>query len=181
MPVSMPPTVKAQGNTVLVVLDTPPANPLAPTKAELNAGLFIACHLYGEGFSSAPTQNKGEAPKKFCSKVVPQQLGNTTYEIADVQYSYVPQEMGAPGAPGNEAIEALVEGVEVYVVEAPGLDAEETTTFATGDVVNIHHVEAGVQRRGRTGDGEFDEFAVTQSFVMVDGKEPIYDYVVPAA
>lgn len=179
MPLSMPATVKAQGNTTLIVLTTPPAVPTAPTKAELNAGEFITCHVYGE-FGATPSQNVGAAPRKMCSRVEPQQLGNVTYSINDIQYSYVPQETGTPGAAGNEAFEALAEGSEVYLVEGPGIDGV-TSVLATGDIVNIYQVECGVQRRGRTGEGEFDEFSVTQSFVMVDGAEPQYDYATPAA
>lgn len=179
MTVVMPETVKSQGNKILIVLTTPPSNPAAPTKAELNAGLFVQCHLYGD-FSGTPSQSKGEAPRKMCSRIVPQQLGNVTYEIADVQYSYVPQEMGTAGADGNEAIEALTPGTDVYVYEGPGIDGK-AAAVASGDVVNGYHLDCGEQRRGQTGDGEFDEFSVTQSFVMSNGEEPKFDYVVPAS
>lgn len=177
--VQMPNTVKSDGNKILIVLTTPPAAPAAPTLAELNAGLFVQCHLYGN-FSGTPSQNTGEAPKKMCTRVVPQQLGNVTYQIADVQYSYDPQAMATPGADGNEAIEALTPGTDVYVYEGPGIDGK-TGAVTAGDVLNAYHLDCGVQRRGQTGDGEFDEFSVTQSFVMSNGEEPIFDYVVPAA
>lgn len=175
----MPPTVKSQGNTVLGVLTTAPAVPGAPTKAELNAGKFITCHIYGN-FSAQPSQNVGEAPRKMCAKSIPQEFGNVTYPVNDLQYSYVPQDLGTPGSPGNEAFEAFAEGTEVYLFEGPGIDGE-SPSLATGDVINLYHVEAGLQRRGMTGDGEFDQFSVTQGFVMVDGSAPQYDYVVPAA
>lgn len=179
MTVVMPEEVSSQGNKILIVLDTPPAVPSAPTKAELNAGLFVQCHIYGN-FSGTPTQNVGSGPQKMCTKVTPQELGNITYEIADVQYSYVPQKMGTPGSAGNEAIEALTPGTDVYVAEGVGIDGK-TGALDTGDVVNLYHLECGVQRRGQTGDGEFDRFSVTQSFVLKNGAEPTFDYVVPAA
>lgn len=179
MPVVMPETIKASGNKILIVLTTPPAVPAAPTLAELNAGLFVQCHIYGD-FSGTPAQAVGAGPQKMCTKVTPQQLGNVTYEIADVQYSYVPQAMGTPGSDGNEAIEALTPDTDVYVYEGPGIDGT-TSAVAEGDVLNAYHLECGAQRRGRTGDGEFDEFSVTQSFVMANGEEPIFDYEVPAA
>lgn len=178
MTVLMPETVKSQGNKILIVLNTPPANPEAPTLAELNAGLFVQCHLYGD-FSGTPNQNVGEGPRKMCSRVVPQQLGNVTYQIADVQYSYVPQALGTPGADGNEAIEALTPGTDVYVYEGVGIDGK-TGAVTAGDVLNGYHLDCGEQRRGQTGEGEFDEFSVTQSFVMADGSEPVFDIVAPA-
>lgn len=178
MTVSMPETVKSQGSKILIVLTTPPANPATPTKAELNAGLFVQCHLYGD-FSGMPSQNVGEGPRKMCSRVVPKQLGNTTYDIADVQYSYVPQSMGTPGALGNEAIEAFASGTDVHVYEGPGIDGA-LGAVAASDVLTGYHLDCGEQRRGQTGDGEFDEFAVTQSFVLANGSTPIYDIVTPA-
>lgn len=177
--VQMPETVKSQGNKILIVLTTPPAAPAAPTLAELNAGLFVQCHLYGD-FSGTPNQNVGEGPRKMCSRVQPQQLGNVTYQIADIQYSYVPQELGTPGADGNEAIEALTPGTDVYVYEGAGIDGK-TGAVVAGDVLNAYHLDCGEQRRGQTGDGEYDEFSVTQSFVMSNGESPDFDYVVPAA
>lgn len=179
MPLTMPDTVKSQGNSVLVALTTPPAVPAAPTLAELNAGEFITCHIYGD-FGATPTQNVGEAPRKMCARSVPQEFGNVTYTVSDIQYSYVPQEAGTPGAAGNEAMEALATGATIYLVEGAGLDGK-TSALASGDVVNIYKVEAGEQRRGRTGDGEYDQFSIVQSFIMADGAEPQYDYVVPAA
>ena len=111
MPLSMPATVKSQGFTTLIVLTTPPAVPSAPTKAELNAGEFITCHIYGE-FGATPSQNVGSSPRKMCSRVEPQQLGNVTYSINDIQYSYNPQEAASPGGDGNEAFDALAEDVD---------------------------------------------------------------------
>lgn len=177
--VQLPTTTNSLGNKVIIAMTTPPSDPLAPTLAEINAGIFITCHIY-DSFAPEVTQNTGEGPRKLCAKSVPTKLGQVTYAINDVQYSYVPQEMGTPGAAGNEAIEALTPGTRLYIAEANGVDGE-TGVLATADVVNLYHVECGEQRRGQTGDGEFDEFSVTQSFVLADGSEPTYDYVLPAA
>ena len=178
MTMLMPETVQSQGNKILIVLNTPPAVPAQPTLAELNAGLFVQCHLYGD-FSGTPSQSTGTAPRKMCSRVEPQKLGNVTYQIADVQYSYVPQAMGTPGADGNEAIEALTPDTDVHVYEGPGIDGK-TAAVVAADVVNYYHLDCGAQRRGQTGTGEFDEFSVTQSFVLADGAEPVYDIVLAA-
>lgn len=179
MPLAMPNTTPSQGNTVLIVLDAPPAA-TNYTLAELNAGTFITCHVYGD-FSAPPNQSVGESPRKMCKKVNPQRLGNVTYTISDVQYSYFPQGLNAPGEDGNEAMEALPEGAERWLIELPGVDGETSALQASTGVYNKYHVECGVQRRGRTGDGEYDEFSITQSFVMWEGAEPEYDKSVPAA
>lgn len=179
MPISMPPTTNSYANQVMVVLDTPPANPLLPTLAEINAGLFISCHTYGST-NIQPEQSTGQGPRKSCTRVVPTELGSVTFPAIEVQYSYVPQEMGTPGAAGNEAVEALVEGVSKHIYIAEGVDGK-ASALATGDVVNHYYVDAGVQRRGYTGDGEFDKNAVSQALILKDGSEPDYDIVLPAA
>lgn len=173
MTVQMPEVVKSQGMTRLIVLSTAPASTTTITAAELAAGEVITCHVYGD-FAATPTENIGTAPRKMCTRTSPQQFGEITYPINDVQYSYVPQSLGTPGAPGNEAFEALTPGTEKWLVEVPGLDGRGTS-FGAGALGNLYNVDCGIQRRGRTGDGEFDEFSVTQSFVMADGAEPVYD------
>ena len=178
MTISLPETVSSYGNTSLVVLSTAPADLDAPTTTELAAGEAIQCHVFGE-FGATPSQNTGASPRKMCQTTESQELGTTTYTISDIQYSYVPQSLGAGGGAGNEAFEALTPDSEVYLVERLGVDAN-TSAFTAAEVVNIYHVRCGVQRRGKTGDGEFDKYSVTQSFVLVDGEVPTYDAVVAA-
>jgi hypothetical protein len=177
MTVALPETVGSYGNASLVVLASAPSL-TAPTITVLEAGEAITCHVYGT-FASAPTQTTGSSPRKMCQINEPQRLGSVTYTINDIQYSYNPQELGTPGAAGNEAFEALTPGTNVWLVERVGISGRNAD-FTAGELVNIYPVECGVQRRGQTGDGEFDEFSVTQSFVLVDGAEPSYDAVVTA-
>lgn len=173
MTVEMPETIKSQGFARLIVLSTAPASDSELTLAELAAGETIQCYIYGD-FAATPTENVGTAPRKMCSRTSPQQFGEVTFPINDIQYSYSPQALGTPGDDANAAFEALVPGTERWLVEVLGLDGRGDT-FAADDLANVYHVECGIQRRGRTGDGEFDEFSVTQSFVMADGSEPLYD------
>lgn len=178
MPITMPPTTNSYAAQVMVILSTPPANPLQPTLVEINAGEFLACHAYGAA-NVQPEQSTGQGPRKSCTRVVPTELGSITYPAIDIQYSYMPQEMGTPGAPGNEAIELLIEGTLKHLYLAEGIDGK-TSALAAGDVVNHYYTECGVQRRGYTGDGEFDKNAVTQAMILKDGSEPDYDIVLAA-
>lgn len=180
MPVDLPPTTPALGAKVGILLTTPPANPAAPTKAELNAGLFVQCHVYG-ALDGQPTQNTGAAPPKACTKDEEQRLGRVVWPSFDLQYSWMPQEAGTPGADGNEMYEACTPWSYKYLYLCDGLDGEATSALATGDVVNRgFRVQCGEQREGVTGDGEFDEFAVTQAFVPKGGRL-VKNYVTPAA
>lgn len=180
MPVTLPPTTKSLGNKVVILLDAAPANPKAPTKAELNAGLFAQCHIYGQ-FEPTPSQNTGAAPTKLCSKQEEDELGRVKYPAFDVQYSYVPQSLGTPGAAGNEMYEQSVPGTYQYAYIVDGLDGEATGALTTGAVVNRgFKVEVGEYREGQTGTGEFDEFSCTQSYVPKGGRL-VHNYPTPAA
>lgn len=181
MPLTTPPVQETYAKKVIAVLDAAPADPNNPTLAELNAATFITCHIYGDWLVSTPNQNVVDGQRKMCKNVTPQRLGSTTYVVNEFTYSYVPQSMGTPGSAGNEAIELLTAGTEQWIAEAHGLDGT-TDAFVENDVVNLYNLELGTQRRGEAGGGtESAEAAVTQSGVLVDGSEPIYDIVAPAA
>lgn len=168
MTVMMPETQKSQGFSRLVVLDTA-ANLAALTTAEITAGEILTCYLYGD-FTSEGGENVGEGPRKMCSRKVPQEFGNTTDTITDLQYSHLPQELDA--APGNEARALMTPGTTKILVEFQGMDGKGSV-FAAGDRYIAHRVKLGRQRKGRTGDGEFDQFAITQSVIYADGSEPV--------
>lgn len=179
--VPLPATETSLGKRVVCVLTTPPASPSEPTLAELNAGLFGQCHIYGN-LAVQPTQNTGEGPTKLCSKDAETRLGRVTWPPLEVQYSYIPQDLGTPGADGNELYEALAPDSEVYVYIADGLDGEATGQFASGDVVNFGFLcDVGEYGDGgSTGDGEFDEFSTTQQLARKGGRL-LHNYVAPAA
>lgn len=168
MTIIQPETVLSQGRTSIYILTTPPADPAAPTLTELNAGVVASCYFYGGTFPSTGEQNKGERPRKVCHKVVPEALGSVRFTIETVQYSHDPQADDA--APANAVRTALAEDAEVWIYDRMGKDAE-TAALAADDVLRGHNVDAGVQNWGQTGDGEFDEFSITQS-LSYTGDQP---------
>jgi len=180
MAVELPPTTKALANQLIVFLTTPPAAASGiPTVTEVNAGLSAQCFIYGD-FNVTPSQNTGEGPRKNCRPNAPTNLGIVTYPAADVQYSYMPQELGTPGADGNELYEALEPGSQITAVVLDGIPGE-TETVAPGDVADVYLMDVGVRRKGKTGDGEFDEKSVTQSLVVVGGAPVVEDHPLAAA
>ena len=179
MPVDLPPTDAALGNEVLVLLTTPPlAASGIPTVTEINAGLFATCHIYGR-FNATPNQNSGEGPRKWCSKNTPTRLGTSTYPIIEVQYSYKPQELGTPGAAGNEVYEALEPDAVLTAVLLAGIDGK-SNSVAAGDVCDVLLVRAGKRRKGVTGEGEFDELSTSQMVEVVNGEAVAEDHVIAA-
>lgn len=175
MPISLPPTAKAFGRKVVVFLDTPPvALTGIPTTVEVNAALFASLHLYTP-FNVTPTQNTGQGPRKLGALSVPTENGLVNYPAADVQGSYLPQELGTPGAVGNEVYEmfktAQAAGDSLTAVVLDDM-AGNISAVAVGDVCDVYLVEPGIIRKGATGEGEFDHVAFNCSLV-VSGGEPV--------
>lgn len=176
MTIVFPEAIKQQGNTAVTVVQTIADTDSPGLAAEINAAssVNISCYLYTGGEGTATT-NTGEAPRRLCSTKVLQQYGTTTYSITDLQYVYDPQADDAD--PANAAKAALTEGSEVFLVIRKGLPAE-TTAFAAAQKVDVWRVRLGPQNRTRTGDGEFDEFSITQSVVAL--APPTEDAVIAA-
>lgn len=160
MTIVQPETFASQGNTSFYILTAAPVDPAAPTVAEINAGVVGSCYFYGTGPSSTGEQATGERPRKACNKITVQALGAVTFTMEAAQYSHDPQGDAADEA--NAVRTALAEGTRVWIYDRMGKDAE-TAAVAAGDVMRGHHVDTGVQNWGQTGDGEFDEFSVTQA------------------
>lgn len=165
MSVLFPEATQVYGNTSVTVVQSI-ADVAAPKLAtEINAAssVNVSCFLYSGGVGTSTT-NKGEAPRRLCTKSVLQQFGTTTYEVTDLQYTYDPQEASAHD--NNKARVALAEGSEVYLVIRRGLDAQDTA-YAAGQKVDVWKVKLGPQNKTQTGDGEFDEYSITQSVVAM--------------
>lgn len=164
MTVVYPEGTGVQGNIAIkIVMDI--ANLAAPKLAtELNAAssLDISCYLYANGWNPSITTSRVTAPRRLCTRQQLQQFGADTYELADLVYSYDPQEDDAD--PANEALATLAKGLEVYAVERLGLDARDTA-WAVGQYVDIHPIRLGEQ--GRAGDptDETSEFQIVQSVI----------------
>lgn len=176
MTVIFPEAVKAQGNTSVTVAQTITDTAAPKLATEINAptSVNVSCFLYSGGVGTANT-NKGEAPRRICTTETFQQFGNTSYDVTDLMYVYDPQADDTD--PANKAKAALTEGTDVYLVIRKGLDAQ-TSALAVAQKVDIWHVRLGPQNRGATGDGEFDEFAITQTVIPLS--PPVYDAVIAA-
>lgn len=180
MPINLPPTAKALGRKVVVFLDTPPAAGTGiPTTVEVTAAMFASLHLYTP-FNVQPSQNTGEGPRKLGAETAPTELGLVSYPAVEVSYSYLPQEVGTPGAAGNELYELLVPGSEVTVVVLND-KAGDSDAVAAGDVADIYLMKCGVRRKGETSEDEYGQFNVLQSLIVVGGEPIAEDHVLAAA
>ncbi len=184
MVISLPPTAKAFGRKVVVFLDTPPAALTGiPTTVEINAAVFASLHLYTP-FNVQPTQSTGAGPRKLGAKTVPTENGVVTYPAVDVQGSYLPQELGTPGAVGNEVYEmfktAEAAGDSLTAVVLDDMDGD-ISAVAVADVCDVYLVEPGIIRKGATGEDEFAHVAFNCSLVISGGEPVAIDHVLAAA
>lgn len=175
MTVIFPEATKSLGNTMVVAVATI-ANMSAPDlSSELSAGTSVigSCFLYADMVATGET-NKGTAPTRACEKTEREEFGRTKFSISDIQYVYDPQ---AGATDENKFKDALAPDTELYLVERVGLDAQDVA-LAAGQKVNVHHVRVGPQNRTKTGDGEFDEFSITQAVSYIE--DPVYDVAIVA-
>ena len=165
---TLPATVKALANTMIVVLTTPPAAGTGiPTVTEVNAGKFITCFLYDDQSTIfPPNQNTGQGQRKACTKVVPTSLGTKTYPEQELQYSWGPQAAAVAGNAANVALEALAEGSTVTLVQLSGLPGTNGTVSAGQVATGIFKVDCGAQTQTSTGNSEYDDFSVKQKLVL---------------
>lgn len=166
MTISMPPTVKSFGNESLLVLTSLPAAPAAITSANVTAGKNITCHVVGDWYATAET-NKVARQRKMCQTKVTEALGVSTWQTPDLIYTGMPQLVGTPSSPGNEAYEALPEGAIVYAVQRLGKGGK--TAFVSGDKYLLWPLELGPQVWGPSADDEGGEFVLTQATAFAPG------------
>ncbi len=179
MVLAAPPKTKALANTVVVFLTDPPASPSGiPILSEVNAALFAQCYIFGK-FMPTADQATGEGPVVLCDEFSETEFGRTTYAPVEIQYSYMPQELGTPGADGNEVYEALEPGTQLTAVVLHGVGGK-TDALVVGDIGDVFLVEAGKRRKGETGDGDFDKKSVNQFLRVVNGSPVVEDHALAA-
>lgn len=179
MVLALPPTTKALANTVVAFLTTPPASPTGiPTVAEVNAALFAQCFIYGQ-FAPSRTRATGEGPTKLCSESSPTEAGRRTYDAVTVQGSYMPQELGTPGADGNELYEALEVDTQVTAVVLQGINGK-TDAVVAGDVADIYLMDVIERTKSMTGEGDFDKLSFTATLLVTEGEIVAEDHVLAA-
>lgn len=157
MTISIPESVLAEGNVKAVFVPTFATN----SAALLNAGVDISCYLMPDWDGPTATQNTGES-RRFCSRESFQRLGRKTWAVPPISYTFKPQDAGDPA---NAVYDALGEDTEGFLVVGYGIEPE--AEFATGDLVDVFPVQAGVQNKNARGADEFAPLTVTQTLAVV--------------
>lgn len=130
----------------------------ATTSIELSQFLYAA----GTGRGGAEV-GRADSPRRVGSSTVEERFTTVKRMYGDLMYSEKFQ--ADDDDPANEAREALVPWDEGYIVEFPGLSAEDpdaSTSIVAGVKGRFYRAQLGPQIEDQTGDGEGDEFALRQ-------------------
>jgi hypothetical protein len=164
MTVVFPTGVKAQGNIKVSWVPTF-TNYLAPTVAQVTAtgSLDLSCFLHSDGFNPTVDSNKGNPPRRLCTKKQYEQFGSTTYSLADLSYVVDPQ--GVALSNPMLAYEKLIPGTAGFFAVRNGLDAQ-LVDWTAGQFVSVWPVTLGDRLIMGDPTDEFAEFTVSQSVIV---------------
>lgn len=177
MPVTSPVTTSTFGNMSLVVLTVKPTNLAAISLSEITAGENISCHAVGDWWPT-DTVEKVARQRKMCQTSVPQANGAVTTETPALTNTYVPQEIDTPGAPGNEAYEALEPGTDVYLAQRIGKAGK--SDWGTGDAYRLFPVNIATRTPGASAEDAGAEAIFTSELAFADGYTEPIDGVIAA-
>lgn len=156
----------ADAKQTLWLLDSMPADPDAPTVAEINAGQDISCVVGKAGFNlGSGTSNKG-ADTALCTEGETQVPVSKTYEVAMNIYRHFDADTGQIDPVEDFFFQAVKEfGSEVIVAFRDG-GKEHTEPAAEGDEVSIYRLVAGGMGRSTDTGGyskRVADFSVTEA------------------
>ncbi len=165
MPEGTPTLGAVKVKAVVSITDT--AAPKLATEINAVTSVDVSCHFLADGWMASAETSKQTKKRRLCSKKDTEQLSVTSYRVAALKYVHNPQT--ADASAGNEARQALKEGLKLYFVERQGKDAQ-TAPFAVADRVRTHYLVLGPQIEMDDRD-ENGEFYVMQevAYVTADG------------
>lgn len=117
----------ADGHVKVAVLTTKPADPSAPTVAELAAGINAACNILASDFAFTAADSDKVAEKPLCQVNNANALGPSNFNAAMTVFRHFDEVTGLPHATEDALFEAVkVKGTElwVYAREDGNLESE---------------------------------------------------------
>lgn len=130
----------ADGRTKLAILSTAPADPSAPTVAELTAGIDASCRIAKTGYALGPTTSETINDPELCVDVNSTVYGASNYEGSFAVFRYYDDTTGQVDVTGDEVYQALkTKGTEVWLVERETAKKSEEA-WEAGDEVSVYRV-----------------------------------------
>lgn len=101
--------VLADGKTKFTILTTKPANPAAPTVAELNAGIDASCKVLQEGFNWTAAASDSIDEDALCATVNANTPGRGNSNLGFTAWEYFDDDTSIYDPAESEVIEAVKE------------------------------------------------------------------------
>lgn len=133
------PRTLADGRIKLTAMTVKPADPKAPTVAELTAGLDISCRILKSDYKLGATASDTLGDEaELCASGNSVTFGASNYEGSVTPFRYLTED-GAADAENDIAWEALKEkGTTLWLAEREGPLYD--TEWAAGDVADVYEV-----------------------------------------
>lgn len=123
----------AEGHTKVTILTAKPANPLAPTAAELNAGIDASCAILESDFTWTAQDSDKVNEKALCTINNANSLGASNYDLGLTLFRYFDTTTKNPDATADAAFAALAtKGTTVWAYARRSAKLS-TAAWAIGD------------------------------------------------
>ena len=160
------------GNNLAIFLKTPPADPKAPTLAELTAGVDATCYLQADFWDGLGFGQEREDDTRACDASKRESFGVETWGLTEFAHITNPQEVGT--TPGNLLKAEILPDTIGYLYLRSGLP-QSTAIAATQVINNGFQVSTGAVAELPRSSGKF------LRTVQVSMSRILQDYTVPAA
>lgn len=129
----------ADGKIKLAVLSTKPANPAAPTVAELTAGIDASSRVLSSDYTLGAVDSDKVAEKPLSQEGNSNAMGPSNYQAAVTPFRYF-DGAGASEAGEDAVYQALkTKGARLWLVERQ-TSKKATDAWAAGDEVSVFEV-----------------------------------------
>ena len=129
--------VLADEHIKFTILTAAPANPTAPTAAELNAGIDASCLVFADDFTWTATDSEKVGERALCEATAAESPGISNYDLGFTAWRYFDSTTGAADVAADVLFEAVkVKGTELYgYVRRTG--KRHDADWATGDEIQL--------------------------------------------
>ena len=127
----------ADGHTKVIILTTKPANPAAPTAAELLAGTDASCNIMASDFAFGATDSDKVAEKALCVINNANALGASNYTAGMTVFRYWDAATKAADATADVVFDATREKGTTLWVYARETAKLATEAIAAGDEIYL--------------------------------------------
>lgn len=149
----------AAGHRRVTIMTTKPADMKAPTKTELDAGIFASCRILAEGFTLGPGSSETVDEGTLCDETTPKVMTNGTWDDGSITaFRYF--DSAKPGSAesgsgtgddiGDAVFQALkVRGTTLYIADR-FTGKKATDAYEAGDEVRVFEVQTDAWNQGES-------------------------------